>query len=440
MGDELFAVFMRGMEGDAPASIRLNPLKTGCADVPPDATLVPWCLEGYYLPTRRPFTFDPMLHAGCYYVQEASSMFISTAIRQLVSGQPIVMLDLCAAPGGKSTAAISALPQGSILVSNEPIRHRAQILAENMHKWGYANTIVTNNYPQDYAELGLSFDVILCDVPCSGEGMFRKDEGAIEEWSTQNVEKCRLLQREIVSKAWECLAPGGILIYSTCTFNTKENEENVAWICSEYDASLVEIATEDGWNITGSLLCGFDGPVYRFIPGKTAGEGLFMAVMRKNSSDIIRKKRKDRRNRYSKEKSCTSWIADSDEFGMVENGEFIHAIPKRMMDTYGSISTMRVLKAGITIGQVKGKDMIPSQSLALSPALNPDAFPRTELTYEQAIAYLQKNPVSLPCETPKGYVLTTYKDVPLGFVKNIGNRANNLYPQEWKIKSTHVPV
>lgn len=461
MGEKLFEQFLRGMESDVPASIRLNPLKRDCGDAkqnadcriaPPNFTPVPWCAEGYYLSERPPFTFDPLLHTGCYYVQEASSMFVSAALKQMIdSSHPTVMLDMCAAPGGKSTAAISALPQESILVSNEPIRQRAQILTENMHKWGYANTIVTNNYPQDYAESGIIFDVILCDVPCSGEGMFRKDEGAIAEWSTQNVEKCRLLQREIVSNAWECLAPGGMLIYSTCTFNTKEDEENVAWICSEYHASLVKIETKEEWNITGSLLDGFDGPVYRFIPGKTCGEGIFMAVLRKSEDATIQRpkkkgKRKDSRqnkgNKGAKAKNAEyiSWLSDSNTFGIVENGDNINAIPVCMMDLYESISrSMKVLKAGITIGQIKGKDVIPSQSLALSPALSADAFPKVNLTYQQAIAYLQKNPVALPDDTPKGYVLMTYKNVPLGFVKNIGNRANNLYPLEWKIKSTHVP-
>ena len=202
------------------------------------------------------------------------------------------VLDLCAAPGGKSTAAISVLPEGSTLISNEPIPTRAQILLENITKWGRPNCIVTNNYPRDFRRAKAKFDIIICDVPCSGEGMFRKDPNAISEWSLQNVEKCWRLQREIVADAWECLNPGGILIYSTCTFNIKENEENVRWIMETYDAEVLEIPTEPSWNITGSLLEGFDAPVYRFIPGITRGEGLFMAVLQhKGTVPCVNKER-----------------------------------------------------------------------------------------------------------------------------------------------------
>ena len=224
-------------------------------------------------------------------------MFVSHVLRQLVS-EPVAMLDLCAAPGGKSTAAIAALPEGSTLVSNEPNPTRAQILLENITKWGHKGCTVSNSYPRDFRKARLQYDVILCDVPCSGEGMFRKDPQAIQEWSPQNVEKCWRLQREIVADAWECLNPGGLLIYSTCTFNTKENEENVRWIIEEYDAEPLPIPIEADWNITGSLLEGFNAPVYRFIPGLTRGEGLFMAVLRKQGKRKEESgKRKEERGR-----------------------------------------------------------------------------------------------------------------------------------------------
>ena len=275
MGEERLNHFLEAFNEDAPTSIRVNPQTPGdgsfCLttisrqgvkqkEPSPVFEQVPWCEEGFYLPGRPQFTFDPLFHAGCYYVQEASSMFICHVLRQFVN-EPVSMLDLCAAPGGKSTAACSVLPEGSTLVSNEPIPMRAQILLENITKWRWPNCTVTNNYPRDFRKAKTKFDVILCDVPCSGEGMFRKDPNAIKEWSLQNVEKCWRLQREIVTDAWECLNPGGLLIYSTCTFNTKENEENVRWIMEEYGAEVLTVPTEPEWHITGSLLEGFDATV-----------------------------------------------------------------------------------------------------------------------------------------------------------------------------------
>ena len=275
MGGSRFDRFMASFDELPSVSVRV---KRGCR-LPiggVDDGRVPWCDEGVYLKHRPQFTLDPLFHAGCYYVQEASSMFLAEVLRQYVDGK-VAMLDLCAAPGGKSTLALQTLAEGSVLVSNEPVKTRANVLAENLSKWGNPNVIVTNAYPSDIARTGALFDVVLCDVPCSGEGMFRKDEGAIGEWSVQTVDRLWRLQREIVAEAWKTLRPGGLFVYSTCTFNLRENEENVRWIAEEYDADILPIKISQQWNITASLLEGFDSPVYRFIPGITRGEGLFMA-------------------------------------------------------------------------------------------------------------------------------------------------------------------
>ena len=414
MGDELFQQLKQGItEGEAPTSIRLNPFK--CKEGEDAAgEPIPWCPStGRYLSTRPNFTFDPWLHAGKYYVQEASSMFVDLVIRQLVH-DPVMMLDLCAAPGGKSTA-------------------------------------VTNNYPRDYKKSKLQFDVILTDVPCSGEGMFRKDDGAISEWSLQNVDNCWHLQREIVSDIWNCLKPGGLLIYSTCTFNAHEDEENIAWICEELGAEPIALNDiDEAWNITGNLI-GTDIPVYRFLPGKTRGEGIFLAVLRKEGEPEMekedKKKKKDKnkdkgKNRGNKGKSPqvpTDWLKSSDYETIAEDDNF-YAIPSRWKGIYEDAArNLKVIHAGIKLGTSKGKDIIPDQSLALSTELNTEVFPQVELSYEDAIRYLRKEAVNLPADTPKGYVLVTYQQMPLGWEKNIGNRANNLYPQEWKIKSSHVP-
>ena len=375
LGDDRFNSYMKAFNEEAPVSIRLNP-KLSTGGRPQDKVL--WCEEGYYLSDRPQFTFDPLFHAGCYYVQEAASMFICHILRQF-ENKPVAVLDLCAAPGGKSTALRSVLPEASLLVSNEPIPTRAQILLENITKWGAENCIVTNNYPRDFRKAKTKFDLILCDVPCSGEGMFRKDPATISEWSVQNVGKCWRLQREIVADAWECLNPGGTLIYSTCTFNTKENEENVRWIIHTYDAEPIDIPTDPSWRITGSLLSGFDAPVYRFIPGITRSEGLFVCALRKRMK--------------------------SEELRMKSSSLFTLN------------SKLKILQTDLPQGD----------------------FPCVALSYSDALRYLRGEALVLPAETPRGIVTVTYQGFPLGPVKNIGNRANNLYPKPWRIKTTHLP-
>ena len=450
-GDRLWAELASGLAAEAPVSIRLNPAKCRCDDVEITGSegRVPWCEDGFYLKSRPNFTFDPMLHAGMYYVIEASSMFLDRVLRQY-GGTAKTALDLCAAPGGKSTVARASLPADCLLVSNEPIRTRAQILAENMQKFGNADVIVTNNYPDDFKRSGLAFDVVIADVPCSGEGMFRKDAGAVKEWSLQNVEKCWRLQRGIVTDIWECLKPGGLLVYSTCTFNTKENEENVRFICKELGAEVLSVETSPDWHITGSLLGGFDRPVYRFLPGKTKGEGLFMAVMRKHGTEEegqrTPKKTKDKhkgrkQGRGGTDASAdTTWLTAPEKFDIVQAGDTFMAVPRAWKDVYATAAkTLKILSAGVVMGEAKGRDVVPSQALALSTSCNTSAFPTVGLDYRQALSYLRKEAVPLPEGTPRGYVLVTYKGVPIGFEKNIGNRANNLYPAEWKIKSTHTP-
>lgn len=383
MGEERFQRYLESFDEDVPVSIRLNPLKVDSSKwTVVGGEPVPWCRNGYYLPRRPNFTMDPLLHAGCYYVQEAASMFLNEVLRQHLPQRPLTALDLCAAPGGKSTLMAATLPEGSTLYSNEPIRQRASILAENVAKWGFPNHIVTNQYPEFYRKSKLRFDVILCDVPCSGEGMFRKDEATIREWSQQNVERCWQLQRDIVSDAWSCLNDGGLLVYSTCTFNTKENEENVRWICKEFGAEVLPVSVSPEWNIIGSLLPGFDLPVYRFIPGITRSEGLFMAVLRKAGE-----------TRNAPQKEAKSLLRANAQF--------------------------------------------TPNKLPVYPGQN-ETLPNVELTYPQAIAYLRGEALVLSEDTPRGIVTVSFLGYPLGTAKNIGSRANNQYPKEWRIKTTHI--
>ena len=397
MGAKRFERYLKSFEEPAPVSIRLNPrkgLEVRGEKFEVRGEPVDWCRGGYYLKERPNFTMDPLFHAGCYYVQEAASMFLDEVLRQMHNAyanqqpssiRPLAALDLCAAPGGKSTLLRSALPADCVLYSNEPIRNRASILLENVTKWGYENHIVTNCYPRDYRKAKMKFDLILCDVPCSGEGMFRKDEATIREWSPQQVEKCWRLQREIVADAWACLNEGGFLIYSTCTFNTKENEENIRWILNEYDAEVLKVEIKTEWNITGSLLEGFHEPVYRFIPGISRGEGLFMCALRK-----IRN----------------------------EKGEMRNDAPRSSAINHQS-SAIRPLTSDF---RLQTSDV------------------KIELSYEDALKFLRGESLVLSGDVPKGLVEVTFMGKVLGQMKNIGTRANNLYPKEWRIKTTHIPT
>ena len=446
LGETQYPQFEEALQTEIPVSIRPNLAK---CHAKAEGKPIPWASSGMYLKTRPTFTFDPLFHAGCYYVQEASSMFVEKVLREYVK-EPVVMLDLCAAPGGKSTLCRSVLPEGSLLVANEVMRNRSQILAENLMKWGHPEVVVTNNDPADFTDLTHLFDVILTDVPCSGEGMFRKDQVAVDEWSLENVDVCWKRQRRILNDIWPALKPGGLLIYSTCTFNCEEDEDNVAWIAREFGAEILSVPVEESWGITGNL-AGKDFPVYRFLPHRTKGEGFFLAVLRKHEGEVEtiqprlekKKKGKDTKGKAPQlvvPKEVKSWLKEAGRFEYTVKETSVHAFPKAFSDVYALLEQhVKVIHAGVTIGEWKGKDLVPHHSLAMSTALEEGVFPRTELTYEQAIAYLRKEGLVLDASVPRGYVLVTYQQVPLGFVKNIGNRANNLYPQEWRIRSGYLP-
>lgn len=446
LGESEYDQFDKAITSTSPTSIRVNPLKPSM-DIP-YGQIVPWCKTGRYLEQRPSFTFDPLFHAGSYYVQEASSMFVNHIISTLIS-EPSTVLDLCAAPGGKSTLAISALPQGSVLIANEIVRQRANILAENITKWGNPNTIVTNNCASDFQPLGPIFDLIICDAPCSGEGMFRKDPQSIDEWSTANVAMCQERQREILSDIWQCLKPGGLLIYSTCTYNTLENEENAAWAAEQLGAELISIDIPSEWNISNNKLSNSNFNVYRFFPHKTQGEGFFACIMRKNSDAEIpptrtsknKEHKKGADNRKGKElpmpKDIKQWLSHPEQYTFKSTTTSHTAFPTQHIHLLEqALAHLKVIHYGITIANIKGKTIIPAHSLAMSASLNAEMFPSTELTEQQAIAYLRTEPITLSPSTPTGYVLLKYKGLPLGFAKNIGNRANNLYPSEWRIRKS----
>ena len=451
--NEEYDAFEKALDMQPPVSVRINPHKPA-ADIQES---VPWCETGRYLPERPSFTFDPLFHAGTYYVQEAASMFLEQAILKIFAGKEpsdkqVTALDLCDAPGGKSTLLQTLIPAESLLVCNEVIRSRCMILAENMAKWGMPNNIVTNNDPKDFKHLAHTFDIILADLPCSGEGMFRKDTASRDEWSVDNVKLCASRQRRIIHDVWDALKPGGWLIYSTCTFNTEENEDNVQTLAGELGAEIVSIPVKVEWNIAGALC--HDMPVYRFFPHRTRGEGFFLALMQKHDEPLktIKAKAKNKSNKQQVTISAQikNMLSEPDKFifhaiqpakqqtKSVQETTIINAIPEAHNNIYNLLREhLNIISSGILMGELKGKDFIPAIPLAMSIELCRESFPSINLSYEQAIKYLQREAVAMPEGTPTGYILITYKDVPLGFVKNIGNRANNLYPQEWRIRGRY---
>lgn len=441
LGDE-YEAFEQALHSEPPVSIRTNPFK--CNRLPAESEPVLWCGTGCYLPSRPSFTSDPYFHAGAYYVQEASSMFVEQVVRTYVTN-PSVCLDLCAAPGGKSTHLRAILPEGSVLVSNEVVRTRANILAENIAKWGHPDCIVTNASPGELGELHDVFDMVLADVPCSGEGMFRKDPASRSEWSVENVALCASRQKDIIRSVWGALKPGGILVYSTCTYNTEEDEDTIHYIIETLGAEPLPIPANPSWNITGALKYSY--PACRFFPHKTRGEGFFIAALRKEAGEAepfsprkAKAKRGKGRNVQAFPRDVESYLLEGHRFRPVwagAEGTHLLMLPEEVSRIYELLRLrgIRILLAGTGIGEMRGKDLVPSQALAMSILLDRERFPSVEIGHDAAIRYLRKEAGGLPPGTERGFVLLTYRGLPLGFVKNLGTRCNNLYPQEWRIRS-----
>lgn len=392
--------------------------------------IVPWCKSGRYLSGRPQFTLDPLFHAGNYYVQEASSMFLLFALEKYASNDALV-LDLCAAPGGKSTLISDFLNNDGFLISNEYVPQRANILAENILKWGNPNCAVTNVSSQQFAKLKGVFDVVVVDAPCSGEGMFRKDDVAIDEWSLDNVRKCVDRQREILSNAWQCLAENGILIYSTCTFNDLENERNVEWLINEFDAEYLPLCPDDSWGVTVTDFgC-------RFLPHKVRGEGFFISVVRKKS-ECSTLNIKSIKQLPPSCKNALEWVNNPDRYKTIIANDVVYAVDKNYypLVTNMMCGAFKFLSFGVPVATVitgKASALIPHHALALSEEMKRDAFPVVNVDYKTALAFLRREAIVLQ-GVEKGYVCVAFNNVPLGFVKNVGNRCNNLYPDYWRIR------
>jgi 16S rRNA C967 or C1407 C5-methylase (RsmB/RsmF family)/NOL1/NOP2/fmu family ribosome biogenesis protein len=423
---------LRSMESPSPVSIRINPAKWD--QKPAAGEPVSWCNEGYYLRNRPSYTLDPLFHSGCYYPQEASGMFLEQVIRQTsnLAGK-LKVLDLCAAPGGKSTHLSSLISPESLLVSNEAIRARASILAETITKWGCGNTLVTQNDPSAFGRLSGYFDIIVVDAPCSGEGMFRT-EVALEEWSAANTLHCAERQKRILIDVWPALKENGILVYSTCTFNPGENEENLKWFTDKSEAECLRIDLSGFRGITEIDFNGIFG--YGFYPDKLKGEGFFISAIRKKGPQKEPHIPGQRRTELQPAKNDLAVIDKWTRFPanrILKWGEELFAIPFEMSNYFYLFQNLKVVKTGTKLFVIKNNDLLPNHELALSQFIKTEVFPAKEINLTEALAYLRRDNLILTA-MQVGWNLVTYKGVNLGFVKNLVNRVNNYFPVEWRIK------
>ncbi|MCD7963264.1 MAG: rRNA cytosine-C5-methylase [Rikenellaceae bacterium] len=443
MEEEEMKRFLGSLDNPSPVSVRVNPYKL---DSKPSLNGVPWSKYGFFLDNRPHFITDPFFHSGIYYVQESASMFIEHLYNHIFSdASPLKILDLCAAPGGKSTHISSLAGPGNLVVSNEVIKPRAGILKENIIKWGLGNTIVTNNDPRNFNALPEFFDLIIADVPCSGEGMFRKTPEARSEWSPGNVDMCASRQRRIISDIWGSLKKGGILIYSTCTFNQTENEENIGWITEEYDCEHIEIPSVPEWNISEGEVNGHH--TFRFYPHKTNSEGLFVCALGKSGEHkLLKEKKKKQSGNYthvSKDKirNLSEWVEQPEYMTFYQrNDGTIHTAYRNIFDESREImNSLNVIYSGVEMGKLYGNELKPSHSLSLFHSVNTDRVPGTNLDLEAAVNYLRKNDVD-PKLFAEGINMVAYNDKPLGWIKRIGNRCNNLYPKELRIINNEIGI
>ncbi|MFT3946592.1 MAG: RNA methyltransferase [Agriterribacter sp.] len=400
------------------------------------ATPVPWCSTGYYLPERPSFTLDPLFHAGAYYVQEASSMFLEQIVKTVFpdySVMPYRVLDLCAAPGGKSTHLSDLFTEG-LVVANEVIKTRSGVLTENAIKWGNDNLVVTSNDPKDFQRLKGYFDMIIVDAPCSGSGMFRKAAEAIEEWSLQNVAYCSKRQQRILEDIWPALKEDGILVYSTCSYSTAEDEAIADWLGNNFSVENIAVPVQYDWGVVESISPERKFTCYRFYPDKIKGEGFFITCVRKKNSEGISGPNVKKFSLLPNKSNgvLDEYIANNNELAFILKGEEIIAAKKKWMEDLSLLfSGMYIKKMGINIGKILRDELIPSHELALSMLMVSD-FNYIELNKEQALQYLRRNDINVQ-HARKGWGVVVYNGYNLGWVKMLTNRINNYYPKSFRI-------
>lgn len=434
LGEADFQLYSDSFQQPAPVSLRINPLKW---QEKPDLEPVPWAQMGYYLPDRPSFACDPLWHSGAYYVQEASSMFLEHVVLSIFQDEmPGIVLDLCGAPGGKATHLASIMDGKGLLVANEVIRSRAVVLAENVRKWGQPNVVVTNNDPAHFAAIEGFFDLIVTDAPCSGEGMFRKNNEAINEWSEANVKLCAVRQQRILSDVWAALKPGGVLIYSTCTFNEAENEDNTFRFISENSAESIKIDVPEQWNVVESEKEGVFG--YRFFPYRVKGEGFFITAMRKTTGKCYKfSKKMDVRTFIPVPKrvcDAQAYFA-SDRFVFMEDKKRIVALDKNWVkETDFLRGKLKVIHNGIAVGALNRNEMIPEHDFVLSPFLKADYYKSYELSFEEAQRFIARESFNVEGLEKGQRYRAIYRNVALGAFKFLGNRINTSLPAEWRLR------
>ncbi|MEG2060830.1 MAG: rRNA cytosine-C5-methylase [Alistipes sp.] len=428
------------LETESPIAVRLNAAKCGerVSERLRIAGRIPWCEQGFYLAERPPFTLDSDFHAGAYYVQEPSSQFVG----HLLSGVEVRgarILDLCAAPGGKTTLYASLVGADGLVVANEIDHRRAQVLADNVRKWGTGNVVVTTCEPRLIGDWEGWFDVVAVDAPCSGEGMFRKDAQARAEWSEGNVRQCAARQDDILREAWRALKPGGTLIYSTCTFNRDEDEGALERLLAEVDDEAVEadaVAVEATWGI----VCGRVGAfrTYRFYPHKACGEGFFAAVVCKAASGARSRQPKARRVVFAPvDKSAVAelsrWVCNAEQMRFVAVADTLYGYRARQADAMRALAeTLPVIYAGVAMGQLFKGHLKPDPALAFYAELRREAVAAVALDEQDALCFLRKQDLDA-AHFEEGINLICANGQAIGFVKRIGNRVNNMYSNSLRI-------
>jgi 16S rRNA C967 or C1407 C5-methylase (RsmB/RsmF family)/NOL1/NOP2/fmu family ribosome biogenesis protein len=493
LGEEEAAALLAALDGEAATSVRYNPFKLGARPAGTDA--VPWCRYGAYLAERPVFTLDPAMHSGAYYVQEASSQFVEWLYRAALGGgaeadgegakgengacaygaadggtsgtadvsngsvasgvsdgsgisgasdggalpEGVRLLDLCAAPGGKTTLYSTLVGPTGLVVANEVIRQRAAVLADNVRRWGVGNVVVTNNEAGAFGAYKHRFDVLAVDAPCSGEGMFRKTPAARDEWSPANVELCAARQRRILADAWDALRPGGVLIYSTCTFNRRENEQNVEWLTENFAVEPLEFDTAEpaAWGVECGEAAGV--ATFRFFPHRLRGEGFFVAAMRKADGRVKRSVPRARKepivwlNRPDS-RPLAEWVAAPEAMKFATIGDNSYALYRPQFQAVDELAGgLNVIYSGVCMGRLFGGKLRPDHALALFHELRRGAASESDLAREEALDYLRKRDFAHPEGLAEGLNLLTFGGLPVGWIKRMGHRTNTMLPNNFRI-------
>lgn len=416
--------FFSSLQTLPPVSVRLHPLKP--TDHLKAAGSVPWCSYGIYLQSRPVFTLDPLFHGGTYYVQEAGSMLIEPLLGSLLEElESPVVLDLCAAPGGKSTHLLSMMNGKGLLVCNETVPSRNATLRLNLSKWGYSNTIVTQQDAASIMNSGLKFDVIVVDAPCSGEGLFRKQPSAVQEWSLSQVAHCCQRQTGILNDIVPALKDGGYLLYSTCTYECEENDDQVRRLIEKWGLECVTPPPPDGIEATAFG--------WQAWPHRVDAEGYYCALLRKKGTLRNSVVSTAKRSQDSVPLPVKSLLRLPESYSFVNREDFIYAYPSGLSFYIDRLAGSGYLRnAGLLMGQMKGKDFIPDTALAMSIEFE-NNWPVIQAGKEMALQYLKGETVGFESDHD-GWHLVSFENHPLGWAKKTGRRWNNYFPKHLRIR------